>query len=179
MTRWLKLLVAALVAWTLAGCAGPQLADHAGGQPAFDFKRYFTGTVLAHGLVTDRSGKLLRRFSVTLEGRWVGDEGTLDEQFEYDDGQRQQRIWHVHKGANGRYTGRADDVIGVAEGSEAGPAFRWLYTLRVPVDGRELDLQFDDWMFRIDERTVINRATMSKWGFRVGEVLLSFTRTGG
>ena len=28
-------------------------------------------------------------------------------------------------------------------------------------------------------RTVINRAMMSKWGFRVGEVLLSFTRTGG
>lgn len=178
MRKMLKLLGAALVVWVLAACAGPQLADHADGRPAFDFKRYFTGTVMAQGLVTNRSGKLLRRFVVTLEGSWVGDEGTLDERFVYDDGQLQHRIWHVSKAADGRYTGRADDVIGIAEGGESGPAFRWQYTLRVPVDGREIDLQFDDWMYRIDERTVINRATMSKWGFRVGEVLLSFTRGG-
>ena len=179
MTRLLKVLGTALLLLALGACAGPQLADHAGGKPAFDFKRYFTGTVVAHGLVTDRGGKLLRRFVVTLEGSWVGDEGTLDERFVYDDGERAHRVWRVSKGTDGRYSGRADDVIGTAEGGEAGPAFRWQYTLRVPVDGRDIDLQFDDWMYRIDERTVINRATMSKFGIWVGEVLLSFTRSGG
>jgi hypothetical protein len=31
-------------------------------------------------------------------------------------------------------------------------------------------------MFLIDERVMLNRAVMSFWGFRVGEVLISFSR---
>lgn len=172
-------LMLGLTAGLLTGCAGPQLSDHAGQKPDFDFRQYFSGKVQAQGLVTDRGGKLLRRFVVTLNGQWSGDQGTLDEQFVYDDGERQHRIWRITQLVDGRFIGRADDVVGMAEGAQAGAAFRWQYTLRVPVDGRELELQFDDWMFRVDERTVINRATMRKFGFRVGEVLLSFQRVDG
>ncbi len=57
-----------------------------------------------------------------------------------------------------------------------GPAFNWRYTLRVPIRGETYEVQFDDWMFQIDERTVLNRAYMSKFGVRIGEVSLSFSK---
>ena len=31
-------------------------------------------------------------------------------------------------------------------------------------------------MFLVDDKVMLNRAAMSKWGVRVGEVTLSFTR---
>jgi len=164
-------------AFLIAGCAGPQLSDYADTRPVFDLRQYFDGTVLAHGLVSDRSGKVLRSFVVTLRCSWVGDAGTLDEEFTFSDGERQRRVWHVQKLADGSYTGAADDVVGQARGASSGAAFNWRYTLRVPVGGSVYDLQFDDWMHRVDERTVINKAVMSKFGVRVGDVTLSFTKS--
>ena len=70
------------------------------------------------------------------------------------------------------------DVVGEASGQTSGNAFRWGYTLALPVDGRVWHVQFDDWMFLIDDRVMLNRARMSKWGFQLGEVTLSFTRRG-
>ena len=84
----------------------------------------------------------------------------------------------MHHLGDGRYTGRADDVVGEASGQTSGNAFRWGYTLALPVDGRVWHVQFDDWMFLIDDRVMLNRARMSKWGFQLGEVTLSFTRRG-
>ena len=167
---------AMLGAVAVAGCAAPQLADYASQQPAFDFRHYFDGTLLAHGMVSDRSGKVLRRFVVTMNCSWVGDDGTLDEQFVYDDGERQHRSWRVKMLPGERFVGTADDVVGEARGAGAGPAFNWHYTLRLPVDGTVYEVQFDDWMYRIDERVVLNRAAMSKFGVRVGEITLSFAR---
>jgi hypothetical protein len=83
-----------------------------------------------------------------------------------------ERSLDVH----GRYTGRADDVVGEAEEQETGNAFHWNYTLRLPVGGKEYEVQFDDWMFLVDERVMLNRATMSKFGATLGEVLLSFAK---
>jgi hypothetical protein len=56
----------------------------------------------------------------------------------------------------------------------AGNALNWAYTLRLTVDGRTWDVQFDDWMFLMDERVMLNRAVMSKFGIRLGEVTLAF-----
>ena len=163
-------------AFAVTGCAGPQLSDYSASQPVFDLKQYFNGNVQAHGLVSDRSGKVLRRFVVTLQCSWVGDAGTLDEAFVFSDGERQRRVWQLKKLADGSYTGTADDVVGQALGASSGSAFNWRYTLRVPLSGSVYELQFDDWMHQVDERTVINQAVMRKFGVRVGEITLSFTK---
>lgn len=161
----------------LSGCASPGIADYAATKPAFDLKKYFNGNLKAHGMFSDRSGKVLRRFVVDMNCNWRGEEGTLDEDFVYDDGEKQKRIWRLKHLGGGRYEGRADDVDGVALGATAGSAFQWQYTLRLPYEGRVIDVQFDDWMFLVDERVMLNRATMSKFGVRLGEVQLSFTKT--
>jgi hypothetical protein len=173
------LLAATLVALVpagLAGCAGPGVGDYAGERPALDLRRYFDGEILAHGLFLDRAGRVKRRFTVTMLCSWRGEEGELDERFVYSDGTQERRVWRLRHLGGGRYTGRADDVAGEAVGETAGNTFRWAYTLRLPVDGRVWEVQFDDWMHLIDEQVMLNRATMSKFGIRLGEVQLVFTR---
>lgn len=168
----------ALLAGTaaLAGCAGPQVNDYARRRPLLELDRYFNGRVRAHGIFQQRGGQVVRHFVVLMDCRWEGNQGVLDESFTYSDGQTERRVWRLTKHGEGRYTGRADDVVGEASGQTSGNAFRWNYTLRLPVNGREYELQFDDWMFLVDERVMLNRATVSKFGIRVGEVLLSFRK---
>ena len=160
----------------LAGCASPQVSDYAQQRPKLELDRYFNGRIRAHGIFQKRGGEVVRRFTVVMDCHWEGNQGVLDEAFRYSDGSTQRRVWRLTKHADGRYTGRADDVVGEAEGQESGNAFRWNYTLRLPVDGKEYDVQFDDWMFLVDERVMLNRATMSKFGITLGEELLSFTK---
>jgi hypothetical protein len=161
---------------SLSGCAGPAVTDYAAERPLLDLRRYFEGEVLAHGLFLDRFGKVKRRFTVTMQCTWRGEEGELDERFTYSDGAQERRIWRLRHLGSGRYAGRADDVVGEAAGQTAGNSFRWGYTLRLPVDGKTWDVQFDDWMHLVDDRVMLNRAEMSKFGIRLGEVQLVFTR---
>ncbi len=168
----------ALLAGTavLAGCASPRVSDYAQQRPLLELDEYFDGRIRAHGIFQKRGGEVVRRFTVVMDCHWEGNQGVLDEAFTYSDGTTQRRIWRLTKHEGGRYTGRADDVVGEAQGQTAGNAFRWNYTLRLPGDGTEYEVQFDDWMFLIDEHVMLNRATMSKFGVTLGEVLLSFTK---
>jgi hypothetical protein len=175
------LLATAFTSLGIAGCSTrPQIADYASEKPLFDLKEYFNGRVDGWGIFTDRSGKVVRRFIVTMNCSWRGNEGILDEDFVYSDGKKEKRIWRMTRtpGSDGivRYEGRADDVIGVGTGEQRGNAFRWGYTLALPVDGKVYEVQFDDWMYQMDSKVVINKATMSKFGITLGELVVTFTK---
>ncbi|EGJ09211.1 DUF3833 domain-containing protein [Rubrivivax benzoatilyticus] len=169
-----RLLLGLATAAVLAGCAGPTPADYAAETPKLDLKTFFDGEMTAHGIFSDRSGKVVRRFTVQMTGTWTGDDGVLDEHFTYSDGKTERRVWKLKSLGNGRYEGRADDVVGVAQGTAAGNALNWRYTLRLPVDGSVYEVQFDDWMFQMDDKVMLNKAEMSKFGVRLGEVTLAF-----
>jgi hypothetical protein len=172
-----RLALMSLLGLLLASCASaPQPADYANERPQLDLRRYFDGPLLAHGVFTDRAGKVQRRFTVRLLGRWNGNEGVLEEDFDYSDGQKQRRVWHLKALGNGRYEGRADDVVGTAQGEAAGNALRWSYTLKLPVDGKVYEVDFEDWMYLVDEQVMLNKAKMSKFGWHLGDVTLSFQR---
>ncbi|PZP36733.1 MAG: DUF3833 domain-containing protein [Roseateles depolymerans] len=168
--------LALLLGAALTGCAGPQVQDYAQQQPRLDLRDYFNGRLTAHGMFTDRSGRVIKRFTVALTGTWQGDVGTLDEQFQYSDGTTERRVWRLRHLGEGRYAGQADDVIGTAEGESAGNALRWRYTLALPVDGRVWQVSMDDWMFLMDGRTLLNRTAMSKFGVHLGDVTLAFRK---
>jgi hypothetical protein len=172
MKRRAALLITS--ALLLAGCAAPVPADYAAEKPVLDLKTYFNGEFTAHGLFTDRQGKVARRFVVQMTGSWVGNQGTLDERFSYSDGTSERRVWRLTDLGGGRYKGLADDVLGEAVGVASGNALNWRYTLKLPVDGKTYEVQFDDWMYLMDERVMLNKAVMSKFGVRLGEVTLSF-----
>ncbi len=173
-----RFLSVALVAGTvlLGGCASQGIENYQGQSPQLDLRDYFNGRVMAYGVFQDRSGQVVKRFTVEMDCTWQGDKGTLDERFTYADGSTQRRIWRLTRQADGRYTGTADDVLGVASGQVAGNAFNWTYTLKLPVDDSVYEVQFDDWMYLIDQKVMLNRATMTKFGIRLGEVTLSFVK---
>jgi hypothetical protein len=171
----LRTVLAALAVACVAGCATTDVADYRAEKPALDLGQYFNGTVDGWGMFQDRSGKVVKRFYVRIDAKWDGNRGTLDEHFEYADGEKQQRVWTLTKDG-GRYTGTAADVVGTAQGEAQGNALHWNYVLALPVDGKTWQMDMDDWMYLIDDKTMLNRTTMSKWGFRVGEVTLSFRK---
>lgn len=173
---WRRIAAIALATAALSACSTPDVDLYRAEQPTLDLRRYFNGPLQAHGMFQDRSGEIVKRFHVDIVGSWQGNKGTLDERFTYSDGSREQRIWHLEVDEQGQVTGRADDVVGQASGRIAGNTMRWQYTLALPVDGRIVNVQFDDWLVLMDQQVMLNRATMSKWGFKLGEVTLSFTK---
>jgi len=177
LTSRRRALAISAASLTLAACASaPTPADYASESPKLDLRDYFNGPLTGYGLFTDRSGKVVRRFTVKMTGTWSGSDGVLDEDFTYSDGTKEKRVWRLTDRGNGRYVGRADDVVGEAAGSAAGNALNWRYTLALKVDERVLNVQFDDWMYLMDERVMLNRAAMSKFGIYLGEVTLAFTK---
>jgi hypothetical protein len=169
---------AAIGSLHLAGCASVEPSTYSQEKPNLDLKTYFNGTIDAWGMFQDRSGKVIKRFTVVMRCSWVGNQGVLDEDFIYSDGTKQKRIWKLTETAPGKYVGKADDVVGEATGTASGNALNWRYVLALPVDDKVYNVDFDDWMYLIDDKVLINRAVMSKFGFKLGEVLLSFTKRG-
>lgn len=162
----------------LVGCSSPQVDRYASEKPALDLTTYFNGTIDAYGIFTNRSNEVVKRFKVVMKASWVVKDGkrvgTLDEDFFYSDGTTQKRIWTLTETAPGVFTGTADDVIGSAAGMVAGNALNWKYTLALPVDGTVYHVQLDDWMYLMDDKVMINKAQMSKFGIYLGEVTLAF-----
>ena len=145
-------------------------------EPRLIIEEYLTGNVKAWGVLQNRSGKVTRQFSADLDGSWDGKQLILKEKFNWDDGEVQNREWTITKIDENNYEGTAGDVFGKAIGYSYGPAFKFEYVLLVPVKGKEMKITFDDWIFKQDERVAINRATLSKFGFKVAELTVMFVK---
>ena len=147
----MKKTLLALCALALSACSRVSVQDYHEAQPKLDLAQYFNGKITGWGMVQDRSGKVLRRFTVHIDAHWRGD----------------------------RYEGTAGDVVGVAAGEAAGNALQWRYVLALPVDGKVWHVNMDDWMYLIDEQTLANRTRMSKFGVEVAEISIFFRRADG
>ncbi len=158
----------------LAGCSAT-MEDYQGETPVLHLDKFFNGQLEAYGMVQDFRGRVVRRFRAEIQASWRGEEGVLDEQFFFDDGEQQSRCWRLSKSGN-HYRGTAGDVIGEAVGMTEGNALNWRYTLAVPVNGKIRHLQLNDWLYLLDDDHLINRATMSKFGIPVGEITLYIHR---
>ncbi len=172
----MKTLLASVLALGLTACAAPGIEQYRAEQPTLDLRTYLNGRLDAWGMFQGRSGEVKKRFHVQLDAHWQGDTGTLDEHFQWSDGSTSRRVWTLTRQPDGTWRGRADDVVGEAFGEVAGNALHWRYVLALPVDGKVYNVDFDDWMFLMDSQVMLNRATMSKWGVRLGEVTLTFVK---
>lgn len=168
--------VAVLIVLITSGCSSVSIVVYKDEKPALILEDYLNGTFDAYGIFINRSGQATRRMHVVMKASWTGDTGILDEDFIWSDGEKQKRIWHLKKISPSAYEGLAEDVVGVAKGEVAGNAFHWEYTLAVNVDGSIYNFAFDDWMYLMNDRILINRAKMSKFGFKVGEINIVFIK---
>ena len=160
----------------LAGCSSVTPDDYQGRTPAFEPESFFNGALTAHGVVKDFSGKAIRHFSADIAGCWDEGVGTLDEDFVFDDGETQKRIWTLTPDGDQTYIGTAGDVVGEGLARWQGNAMFLDYTLRIELGDGPIDVKIDDRMYRVSENVVINESNMRKLGFGVGEILLTIIR---
>ncbi|MEB0031736.1 DUF3833 domain-containing protein [Undibacterium sp. RTI2.1] len=177
LSKFSRLAMGVSVALLLSSCASSfEPSMYATEKPTLELTRYFNGVVDAWGMFQDRSGKIVKRFTVVMHCNWNGDTGTLDEDFAYSDGTKQKRVWTLKKNSETTFVGTAADVVGEAKGVISGNTLHWNYVLALPVDGKIINVDFDDLMVLMDDKIMLNRALMSKYGIALGSVTLSFTK---
>jgi hypothetical protein len=171
-----------LAALTLSACTGkPSLDDPPLGDRELNLEEFFEGRTVARGQFQDVFGTVRRRFDVTIDGTWDGDRLTLVEDFTYEDGSSERRVWTLRKSGPDTWEGTAPDVIVRATGEERGDAFNWRYTIDLPVPSADgttetVRVTFDDWMWLLSEDRLLNRAYMRRWGIDIGEVIIFFEK---
>lgn len=141
--------------------------------PKFELEAFFNGKVTAWGIVQNRSGEVVQRFEVNIDGSIENGVLTLDETFTYGVGDGpQKRIWTLTKNANGTYTGNAGDIAGPATGTSHGNAFNFVYEMDLDVDGSTYRVNFDDWFWAMDDNNMMNRSYIKKFGIVMAEVTI-------
>lgn len=151
-----------------------KIATFNGREPRLRLEDYFVGQTRAAGIFQDRFGKVRRQFQLEAEGTFDGETLTLVEDFTYDDGQTEQRIWRLRPTGEHGYLARTADVVGAAHGAAHGNAFHLDYRIALDLGARRMTVRFDDWMFLQPDGTLINRASVTKFGILLGQVTCSF-----
>lgn len=153
------------------------MEKYAKNTPLMDPRVYFNGKVDSTGVFIDRAGVAEPYFHIKMEGKWKDGEGDVFEAFKYSDGRHNTRTWHVKFTDETHFTATAPDVVGEGKGVISGNAMHMSYVLKVAVQGgKSYNLTLSDWMWRIDEQTVLNKIEMRKFGFKVGELICTFRK---
>ena len=160
----------------LTSCSDMKPEDYINTEPKIKIEEYFLGGVKAWGIFQNRFGKVERQFTAKMEGSFDGEFLILEEDFSWNDGEKQKRKWRIKKVGDNKYEGTAPDVIGIAKGVSYGSAFKFEYNLLIPFKGKKIKVRFDDWIFKQDNKVAINRAVVSKFGFKVGELTVFFVK---
>ena len=173
----------ALVAFVLlASCAAkPTFRDPPLSDLTLNLEEYFNGRLKAQGQFVDIFGTVRREFVVDIVGDWDGERLRLVEDFVYEDGSTEQRIWTLRQTAPDRWEGTAPGVIGVARGVEKWEKFNWRYTIDLPVPSADgtvdvVQVSFIDWMWLLSDTQLLNRAYMKRFGVDVGVVTINFEK---
>ena len=174
-------IVSILSFLVLAACGAPSLDDPKLSDRKLDLEEFFDGRLIAYGQFQDLFGTVRRRFEVEVKGDWNGERLRLVEDFLYEDGATEQRIWTLTKTGPDTWEGTAPGVIGTATGEERGDTFNWAYTIDLPIPAADgsvdtLRASFDDWMWLLSEDRLLNRAYMTRFGVPIGEVIITFEK---
>lgn len=166
-----------LLSVLLTGCSYNNIQSYQDDPIQFDPEVFFNGPLVAEGIVRNRSGKVIRYFEADIDASWNQNGGTLDERFRWNDGEMQTRYWKFTRSGDQQFTGSAGDVVGDAQLKYAGNAIRMDYVLQVPLKNQSsININIKDWLFQVNEQSIMNVTTMKKFGFRVGDVILTIRR---
>lgn len=174
-----------LAFWLLAlatACTGkPSLDDPLISDRSLHIEQFFDGKITGYGQYQTVFGTARRSFAVTMQGDWDGRRLHLVEDFAFEDGTTDQRIWTLVKTGEGHWRGTAPNVIGDAIGIEDGNRFNWRYTIDLPVPvaggpATSVRVTFDDWIWLQSDNRAFNRAYMKRYGVDIGDVSISFEK---
>ena len=170
-----------LVSVFIFGCASKTITIYESEKPSFYLESFFNGKVEGWGIVLNRNNDVVKRFKVNVEGYFSKDKtsGKLVEKFFWSDGKKEQRVWNLKKTTDNEWRGTSDGVIGTARGVISGNALKWSYRYNLILEDsflNKLRVNFDDWMFLVENDVLINRAVFSKLGFNLGTVIITFKK---
>ena len=172
----MRFLISFILILLLNSCSEMKPEDYKNTKPIIKIEEYFKGNVKAWGILQGRSGKVKRQFVANMKGEFDGQNLILNEIFIWNDGEKQQRQWNIKKVGDNTYEGTASDVVGIAKGVSYGSAFKFEYKLLVPYKNKKIQIRFDDWIFKQDDKIAINKAKLTKFGFKVGELTVLFVK---
>ncbi len=154
----------------------PQDVNSVSAPEPFEITTFLLGRTRAWGVFEDRFGRLRRRFTVELNGYWRDDTFCLDETFNFDTGDVEVRKWLVRPADDGRFVATCDDCVGELRGTTEPNVLRMRYKFRLDLGTTVIVVDFDDRIYRMGHHTAVNRATMRKFGVRLGELSLFFSK---
>jgi hypothetical protein len=169
-------LLTAFFPIALSACGNVAPIDYAAETPVLKFNSFLQGKLTGWGVFANRDGKVTKRFRIDMIADWQGDVGKFTEHFSFNDGTKQTREWLLTRIDDHHFTGKANDSVGAGRGESWGNTMHWNYTINTQTDSGNYDLDYDYWMYLIDDNTLINRATLSKLGFRLGDITVTFHR---
>ena len=175
----LTLGVLAALAYALSRFAGfpaQRPADYRAMTPAMDIRHHLSGPILCEGVIYGPTGRVTSRFVADMHGRWEGNRGILDEHFRYDSGTRQDRQWRLTLGNDGAVLAEADDLVAPGQGRQEGAAMQLRYRIRLPESAGGWVLDVTDWMYLMENGTIINRSQFRKFGIKVAELVATMRR---
>jgi hypothetical protein len=144
--------------------------DLAGKGPAFDPQVHLSGPILCEGVIYGPTGRVASRFVADMLGTWDGDTGTLAETFRYDSGTVQNRQWTLALTGN-TIAATAPDVVGTGTGLVQGAGIVMRYRIRLTPEAGGHVLDVTDWMYLMENGTIMNRSQFYKFGIKVAELV--------
>ncbi len=172
----ITVLIFSMILPFLTGCSNSNMKNVVSKNSSFELLEYFEGETTAWGLVVDRFGNLQRTFKVKLNGKRDKKKLLLKEYFTYNDGEREYREWVITKTETGSYEGKSKDTIGVAKGKQVGNTMRMVYDTTISIGETNIRVSFDDRFVKTDKNVVINRAEVLKWGIKLADVTIFFSK---
>lgn len=178
MTPILSALAGALVVLALialrnrfASFQAQDPADYSGKGPDFDLRRHLSGPLACEGVIFGPTGRVTSRFVADMQGTWNGTTGTLAEVFRYDSGTVQHRAWTLAVAPGGKIIATAPDVVGQGTGRAEGSGVVLRYRIRLTPEAGGHVLDVTDWMYLLENGTIMNRSQFRKFGIKVAELV--------
>ncbi|MEM1100442.1 MAG: DUF3833 domain-containing protein [Pseudomonadota bacterium] len=145
--------------------------DYATKGPQFDIRQHLQGPILCEGVIYGPTGRVTSRFVADFDAQWEGNTGVMRETFRYDSGEVQDREWRLTLGNDGTIKADADDLVGQGSGRQEGNAVQLNYNIRLPEKSGGHVLSTTDWMYLVENGTIMNRSQFRKFGIKVAELV--------
>jgi Protein of unknown function (DUF3833) len=178
MTPILSALAGALVVLALlalrsryASFTAQSPSDYTGTGPVFDLRLHLSGSMSCEGVIFGPTGRVTSRFVADMQGSWTGPTGTLAEVFRYDSGTVQHRAWTLALEPGGKIIATAPDVVGQGTGQVEGSGVVLRYRIRLTPEAGGHVLDVTDWMYLLENGTIMNRSQFRKFGIKVAELV--------
>ena len=178
MTIFLSFLAGATVLLALVWAKARYLAfraqlpiELAGTSPTFDIRERLNGPIICEGVIYGPTGRISSRFVADFDAKWDGNKGVMTEHFRYDSGATQDREWRLSLGNDGSIKAEANDLVGAGTGMQSGCGMLLNYKIKLPKESGGHVLDTTDWMYLVDNGTIINRSQFRKFGITVAEII--------